>query len=238
MKVTVLSPHIDDAAYGVALSVGAFVRNKIDVTILNCFTYTNWTIRFVSKDLDEIRLLRKNEDVNFYKLYNAPINIVNLEMIDAPLRNQYFFQSKTVGKEQMEVVDQLEKHLEKIEGLLLCPLAIGNHIDHLICLEAVTRLYGKKEIVFFEDMPYARRICYQEIDNHLKNLEKRLNVSLTSHIQSMHNCCINKAEAIRIYETQLNDEIHQEIVTQLKDLSGERVWGESRLIEMLKKSCL
>ena len=238
MKVTVLSPHIDDAAYGVALSIGDFVRNKLDVTILNCFTYTNWAIRFVSRDLNEIRSLRKNEDVSFYKLYNAPINIVNLEMIDAPLRKGYIFKSEALEKEEIEVVDQLEKHLERIDGLLLCPLAIGDHIDHVICLEAVIRLYSKKDILFFEDMPYAHRICTEEINNHLKKLEKRLNVSLISHIQSMQNCCISKAGAIRLYETQINDQIHDEIITHMNGLGGERVWGEGRLIAILKQSCL
>ena len=57
MKIFILSPHIDDAAYGLTLSISQFLNSGIDVTIINCFTVTQWTIRFVSKEQEVISKL-------------------------------------------------------------------------------------------------------------------------------------------------------------------------------------
>ena len=235
IKITVLSPHIDDAAYGLALTISECVKSKIDLTILNCFTYTKWAIRFVSKDLNEISLLRKNEDASFYKQFDFPIKIVNLEMVDAPLRNNYIFKSKALAEDEWLIVDQLKKYLETLHGILLCPLAIGDHIDHVICVEAAIQLYDKLNIVFFEDLPYAARIMEDQIHAHVQNLEQRLKVRFTNHIGDLKSCTIDKEKSVNLYKTQINDEICAEIIAHLNRLSGERLWGEPHLIQALKK---
>jgi len=239
MKINILSPHIDDAAYCLALTISKCAKSKMEITIINCFTVTKWAIRFVSKDVKEISDLRKKEDVEFYNNYKVPITIVNLDLLDAPLRNGFIFQEKSFEETEWQIVEHLKNYLGKNrEGILFCPLGIGDHIDHAICREAVVHLYEKMDVLFFEDLPYASRISEFEIMEHLKNLEKRLAVKLLHEINSCENCIVNKEEVIRLYKTQINDKICAEIIAYMNAVCGERFWGEARIIAQLKKSYL
>lgn len=237
MKIFILSPHIDDAAFGLTLTISELVSNNIPVTIINCFTVTKWTaIPVADKSIDAVSFLRKNEDVSFYKSFKRNINIINLDLLDAPLRNGYIFQSRPFEQNEWELIDNLGKLIEKhVDGLLFCPLAIGNHIDHAVCREAVIRLYKNTNVIFFEDLPYARRISDNQLKSHVKSLEEQLEVNFTNCIINSENSRIDKNRAIRLYESQLNEEICSEIVIHMNTLKGERLWGEEDKIEELRK---
>ncbi len=235
-KIFILSPHIDDAAFGLALTISKCANNNIPVTIINCFTITKWTaIAVENKEIDAVSLLRKNEDAAFYKALNSNINIINLDLLDAPLRNGYIFQEQHFKQNELKLVEELKKLLQlHVDGLLLCPLGIGNHIDHAICREAVVQVYKNMNVLFYEDLPYANRITSSQIATHLKELEERLQVQLSSHIDGLHNCTIDKEQAIRVYKSQVNDEICSEIIAHLTAVSGERLWGEAEVIKELR----
>jgi LmbE family N-acetylglucosaminyl deacetylase len=236
-KIYILSPHIDDAAFGLALTISKCANNNIPVTIINCFTVTNWTaIAVENKEINAVSLLRKTEDAEFYKTIGN-ITIVNLDLIDAPLRNGYIFQQQPLQQNEIELIDELEKLIEKyVDGLLFCPLGIGHHIDHAICRAAVLKLYKKIKVLFYEDLPYARRISAKQIDNHINQLEQQLDVQLTNHTDGFLNCKIDKEQAIRLYKSQMNEEIASEIIAHLNLLKGERVWGEDAVIAELKEA--
>lgn len=235
-KVCILSPHIDDAAFGLTLTISKFINSKIPVTIINCFTVTKWTGVFVSREIEVVSRLRKEEDVAYNQFFNSNINIINLDLLDAPLRNGYIFQNQPFQQNELELIEDLRKLLEQyVDGLLLCPLAIGNHIDHAICREAVIQLYKQMNVIFFEDLPYAQRIRESQIHKHIKNLEEKLNVRLVSNTSGLGNSTINKMEAIDVYKSQLNDEIRSEIIDHMNALGGERLWGEAFEIEKIEK---
>lgn len=234
-KIFILSPHIDDAAFALTLTISKLLNNKIPVTIINCFTVTRWTGVFVSKDIEVVSRLRKEEDAEYNKLFNAQINIINLDLLDAPLRNGYIFQNQSFQQNELDLIEDIKKLLNQhVDGLLLCPLAIGNHIDHAICREAVIGLYKKLNVIFFEDLPYAQRIGEDQIHRHIKDLEEKLDVKLESYTDGMQSGTTNKEQAIRVYKSQLNEEICSEIVGHMNALGGERLWGEAGEIEVLK----
>lgn len=237
LKLFILSPHYDDAAYALTLHIAGFVDNKTPLTIINCFTITQWTAHAVEeKGINEISLLRKKEDEAFYKLFDPHIGCIDLQLLDAPLRNDYIFQYKQFNSDEWEVVKVLRNNLEKhVNGFLLCPLGIGKHIDHAICREAVSQLYSTIHVVFYEDLPYAARISPDEITLYVTDLENRLGVKLNYHIYNPENCAINKELAIRVYESQMKDEFSSEIIAYMNKLSGERLWGETELLEQLKR---
>lgn len=236
LNICILSPHIDDAAYGLALTISQCVNNQIPVTIINCFTVTQWTaVPVATKEITEVSLLRKTEDAAFYKALKGPVSIINLDLLDAPLRNGYIWQNKPFEPNEKDLVEELKDLLElHVDGLLLCPLGIGNHIDHAICRAAVLKLYKKVNVLFYEDLPYARRISEEQIRMHIKNLEEELGVRMSNRIDGLLNCCINKEQAIRVYKSQINDEICAEIIAHMNGLAGERIWGEVELINGLK----
>src|SRR5215210_3963570 len=232
-KIIILSSHIDDAAFGLTLTIEKLINNKVPLTIINCFTITRWTGVFVSRDIEVVSRLRKEEDAEYNKLFNSQINIINLDLIDAPLRNGYIFQNQPFQQNELELIEDLKKLLEQhvLNGILLCPLAIGNHIDHVICREAVVKLYKKFHVIFFEDLPYAQRIGEDQIHRHIHNLEVQLGLKLKSFTSSSDNSIIDKDQAIGVYKSQLNEEICSEIVGHMNALGGERLWGEDGAIE-------
>ena len=235
MKVYILSPHIDDAAFGLTLTIGKLISKKIPVTIINCFTITKWTGVFVSKDIKVVTQLRKQEDAVFNQLFNSSLNIIHLDLLDAPLRNGYIIQNKPFEQNEWQLVENLKSYLEtNFDGLLFCPLGIGNHIDHAIAREAVLQLYKRIPVLFYEDLPYAFRITYEQIQRHVKDLEARLNVKLCNDINVFNNNLQEKEKAIRTYKSQVNEEIVSEITSHLKNLGGERLWGEAANLNLLR----
>lgn len=235
MKVYILSPHIDDAAFSLALTISRFTDNNIPVTIINCFTVTKWTaIPVKNKEIEAVSRLRKNEDAKFYKKV-GDINIINLDLLDAPLRNGYIFQNQPFQQNEWELIETLKKLLEQnIDGLLLCPLAIGNHIDHAIGREAMIALYTKLDVIFFEDLPYAQRISEDQIRRHVHILEDQLEVEFSNYIISSKSRQIDKKQSISVYESQLNEEIASEIISHFNAWDGERIWGEIKNMEILR----
>jgi LmbE family N-acetylglucosaminyl deacetylase len=237
LKIFILSPHYDDAAYGLSLHIAGFVNNRIPLTIINCFTVTQWTAHAVEeKGVNEISLLRKREDEAFYCLFGPDIQCVDLHLLDAPLRNNYIFKYKPFDHGEWEVVETLKNKLKKhVNGLLLCPLGIGNHIDHAICREAVSELYRSLDVVFYEDLPYAARISPEEVTLYVNDLESKLGVKLSNHTYNLQDCNPDKELAIRVYESQMKDEFSAEIIAYMNKLSGERLWGETELLEKIKR---
>lgn len=235
LKVYILSPHIDDAAFGLTLTISKLINNKIPVTIINCFTVTRWTGVFVSRDIEVVSRLRKEEDAEYNRLFHSQIKIINLDLLDAPLRNGYIFQNQPFQQNELDLIEELGGLLEQhiVGGTLLCPLAIGNHIDHAICREAVVKLYKKLNVIFFEDLPYAQRIGEDQLRRHIHNLEEQLGVRLVNYTSGLENATIDKDKAIRVYKSQLNEEICLEIVGHMNVLSGERLWGEEGQIKGL-----
>jgi len=235
-KIFVLSPHIDDAAFGLALTISKCANNNIPVSIINCFTVTKWTaISVETKEVNAVSRLRKNEDEAFYETFNSNINIINLDLLDAPLRNGYIFQQQPFQPNELELIDELSKLVEaNVDGLLLCPLGIGNHIDHAICRAAVLKLYNKIPVLFYEDLPYAKRITQQQIEEHIKELSLELGYNLSHHVDGLLNCTINKEETIRLYKSQMNEETASEIIAHMNALKGERIWGEESIITQLR----
>jgi LmbE family N-acetylglucosaminyl deacetylase len=235
LKVYILSPHIDDAAFCLALHIAKFVDANVPVMLVNCFTISAFTtINCGVKGKDDVSVLRKKEDIAFNRLFNTAINIINLDLLDAPLRNQYIHQFHQFNPVELEIIEVIKNFLtENADGLILCPLALGNHIDHTICIEAVVQLYQNKQVLFYEDLPYTARVDRDEIDSHIKDLEEKLNVKLSSYIES-GIAKINKEEAISVYKSQVNEEITLEIISYMHQLGGERLWGEDKKMDYFK----
>nr|WP_242691789.1 PIG-L family deacetylase [Pedobacter sp. SYSU D00823] len=233
-----MSPHFDDAAYGLTLTISKLLNSDVPVKLINCFTVTRWTaIPVESKETEAISLLRAGEDQSYNALFDSKIDIVNLDLLDAPLRNNYIFRFKALAEDELALAEDLRgKLIREVEGVLLCPLSIGDHVDHVICLEAVLKLYAQLDIAFYEDLPYSARITEEQIVNHVEQVANRLQVSLIPLVNNMSNCSIDKSTAVRVYQSQMNEDIHSEILAHMENLQGERIWGEEKVLEKLKFS--
>nr|WP_255537140.1 PIG-L family deacetylase [Pedobacter sp. SYSU D00873] len=233
-----MSPHFDDAAYGLTLTISKLLNSNVPVKLINCFTVTRWTaIPVESKETEVVSLLRAKEDQSYNALFDSAIDIVNLDLLDAPLRHDYIFRFKALEEDELELAEDLRSRLlQEVEGVLFCPLSIGDHIDHVICLEAVLKLYRELDIVFYEDLPYSARITETQILAHVQQVAERLKVNIVPLLNTLSNCSIDKGTAVRVYESQMNEDIHSEILAHMQNLQGERIWGEERVLEKLRLS--
>jgi LmbE family N-acetylglucosaminyl deacetylase len=236
-KIFILSPHFDDAAYSLTLTISKLIDIGASITIINCFTITKWTALPVeNKDVTSVSKLRATEDLEYSKLFNPPINVINLDLLDAPLRNGYIFQNQPFQPNEQELIEELKKLLlVHVDGILFCPLAIGNHIDHAICREAVTGLYHDLDVIFFEDLPYTQRIGEDQVYRHIHKLEEQLGIPIVNETIQLADYGINKEQAIQVYKSQLNEEIAAEIIGYLHAIGGERLWGEAQTLKLLPK---
>lgn len=232
--IFILSPHIDDAAFSLALTISQLVACGLPVTIINCFTISRFTAVVGPKDRETVTWLRKSEDQAFNELLNLQLRLINLDLYDAPLRNNYIWSSQPFDPAEISLVHRVSSELNRIvDGLLFCPLGIGDHIDHLICKEAVLQMDPPVRALFYEDLPYASRITNEQKDFYIRLLEGRLNRTLSSRIEGSQSIGVDKEKAIHLYKTQMNDEISSEIISYLRAVGGERVWGDQETLAVL-----
>src|SRR5262245_14394493 len=159
--VTVLSPHQDDSAFSLAITICALVNAGHRVRIVNCFTVSNYApYAAAATSTGEIRQIRRLEDREFVSRIGHGVDVIDLDMLDAPLRLDCSVSA--VRRRTMNARDDTDARriagvLTRLTGkMLLAPAGLGNHIDHLVAREAGLRVSAAGYPVgFYEDLPYA-----------------------------------------------------------------------------------
>lgn len=176
MRLTVLSPHPDDAAFSLALTLRRWSRAGAEITILNFFTRSAYA-PFAPFAAD-VSSLRAREDRRSIGMLEKSIQVRSLRLLDAPLRLGIDFGSITNPDAFTPPDDEVAKLAQRMHGffrntLLLAPLALGDHIDHRTVHSAAIKAAAGREVAFYEDLPYAswtdeavirKRVCALEHD--------------------------------------------------------------------------
>ena len=151
-RLVVVSPHLDDAV----LSAWSALRDHGDATVVTCFAgeppsgipASDWDRRGgATCAVDRVRL-RRTEDRAVLDALGA--NAVHLEHLDAPYRDP--------GDDEVLVrlTDTLRPHLRDA-GLVLAPLGLGSHPDHVAAREAALGAAPTGRLQLYADLPYASR---------------------------------------------------------------------------------
>lgn len=180
-RMLVICPHFDDACF----SVGGFLLKKSleSVTILTVFSKTQQApnyrffypliktaytlhMNFLNRTLVEvISKMRKKEDSQFCRHIGAIQSILPYE--DSSIRRCSSINPSYDGDEidgtiiGKLVFESIKKYVfSEAFDSILCPLGIGNQVDHLIVMNALMRIFNTKQypelnIFFYEDMPYS-----------------------------------------------------------------------------------
>jgi LmbE family N-acetylglucosaminyl deacetylase len=179
-KILVICPHFDDACF----SVGGLLSRKTSakVAVLTVFSKSQSSpnsllLRSFSKASKFSKLnflrglatefvsrLRQKEDWRFCDSVSAAQHLLPFE--DSELRGYskpFLANMDWVDKDPVynSVFTAIEKCVSPGSyDSILCPLAIGNHVDHLIVLKAFLQILHKNrdiaaEVFFYEDLPYA-----------------------------------------------------------------------------------
>src|SRR6266699_3955722 len=141
-QINVISPHRDDAAFSLGLTIGACVDLGIPVRVVNCFTVSAYAPFHSATSVEEITELRASEDRLFRSVTGLSDQGSDLGYAEAPIRlpfrTWHVCNSRRLTAADLSDIHKLSEDLRAAHatGALLLPLAIGNPIDHRIVLHA------------------------------------------------------------------------------------------------------
>jgi len=169
-----ISPHFDDAVLscGGLISMLAGRGNPVEIMTVNAGIpepgpgtelidriHAAWK----TGTPEETILLRRNEDKNASLRTGAAV--CHLSLVDAIYRRnkagQYLYTEDVfdpIHEQEQEIVSQaalqISSNLQK-EDMVICPLALGSHVDHVISRQAVESL--GIQLLYYADIPYLFR---------------------------------------------------------------------------------
>lgn len=176
MRVAVLSPHRDDAAFSCALTLHALLRAGAQVTVLNVFTRSDYavdlrTVQGGQANVDAVSAARLLEDEAFLRDLTASAGreqsaatLHDLHWLDAPLRltvaTESVLESPLTPEQVVVQAAELATQLAMLAEaeFVFAPMALGDHIDHRVAREAARRCVPVQRLCWYEDLPYAARM--------------------------------------------------------------------------------
>jgi LmbE family N-acetylglucosaminyl deacetylase len=237
--LVVISPHRDDAAFSLGLLLVTWAERGRPLQIINCFTISDYAPLRQGVGTAEVTRLRRNEDDAFAVRLGAHFRWHDLGLLDAPLRlgcSSDIVCELVPGDRDAADIDVLARALEAAmgQGVLLAPLAIGNHIDHAITLLACTRLSTRCPLAFYEDLPYAAELDLEDIQSPVGAVAAASGRTLEPVVVSHPDAECQKEQLIRLYESQLSEEERLLILSHTRGLGGERIWADRDGAEILR----
>ena len=216
-NVLIISPHLDDAVLSCGDLIDKFIDDKYNVDILTIFSkdvnkkdLSNAAIKFHSNCFlpNNPMKYRKIEDKKAHKYLKCNSFYLNkLECLYRKKNNKFLYPNLDeiyhFEKEDTEIVETLEKELSKIINsydIVLAPLGLGNHADHLVCNKAINNIKNKikNELYFYEEVAY---VCYYYRKNAISNWGDNLNSKI---IKLSDKNFTKKINSILFYKSQLN----------------------------------
>lgn len=248
MKILVLSPHRDDAAFSLTLAIQAWLRAGHTVDVLNIFTRSDYAPFSDAESLHAndrasfVTALRRREDEAWRKQQGSVVlqridpnlgvlTLIDLNFKDAPIRLR-------CPPEEIftRAVDPNDKAIAKLGGALersahaalVVPLALGDHIDHRTVREAALRTGGTQPLAFYEDLPYA---ASPDVLSNLSVLTSELARALATPLTpalgpASPNAVAIKLRAALCYDSQIDNATAELIAQFATRYSGaERLWA-------------
>ncbi|WHT23235.1 hypothetical protein N8J89_19820 [Crossiella sp. CA-258035] len=235
----VVSPHPDDAV----LALGGLLAAR-GGRVLDVFSVETWTSRpyYAARPELTTRLLVAEELVACRVLAAEPELLGFLDAADRPERAAGFLAPDPVAGHTGEpelfaaLTARLAKELAGCAEVYL-PLAVGGHVDHLACREAVLALAARgalrnSRLHFYEDQPYSLFTSAGELS---AALAPRLRAAGLDRLQSRllpMDAIAGQAkqEALKAYRIQVRAGIRRRVARYGRALGGpgaaaERVWS-------------
>ena len=171
--IVIVSPHLDDALLSCADHARAWLQQGHEVRVLTLFSAAGPCVSPVlgghaaaSFEAENHMQQRREEDVE--ALACIGLCAEHLGLVDAGFRGsdgtadfQHLAQllCGSVGPGGAALVTQATLALcSRMAGVsrVLCPLAVGGHVDHVITRRACEAAAEAKLLSYYADMPYAR----------------------------------------------------------------------------------
>jgi len=248
LKILILSPHRDDAAFSLAIAITNWLTARHTVTILNVFTrsryapYSDAAFVHENDQLSYVSAMRLREDEHFLrritetlpKGLKSNLHMADLNLKDAPIRLRIPHEelSDTAVNSADPAIEKIRKALAKqsesgaMEALVL-PAALGKHVDHLTVREAALPLTAGIPSAFYEDLPYATTHPSATTDlESLRESAEQRDEPLSPVLYQIESAVERKRKLILGYASQIDDEagtLISNFATRYD--GGERLWA-------------
>ncbi len=254
MKILILSPHRDDAAFSLSIAITNWLTARHTVTLLNVFNrsryapYSDAAFVHENDELSYVTAMRLREDELFVRRIKESLpkglknklHMVDLNLKDAPIRLRIPLEqlSETPVNPTDPSIDKIRKALAKHSELgtmeaLVLPAALGSHVDHLTIREAALALTTNIPAAFYEDLPYAATLPSAATDlDTLRDSLSALNAPLSPLVYQMESAVERKRKLVLGYASQIDDEAGNLIATFAANYDGgERLWANQQWLD-------
>jgi LmbE family N-acetylglucosaminyl deacetylase len=241
MKIAVLSPHRDDAAFSLGLTIGHWLQQGHAVEIVNVFTRSEYA---PFSDVDSLHpndrvsfasATRKREDEAWAKLYaglpgKGKLSFTDLNLKDAPLRLHCSVEEVHHREPLLteKVVLKIKRALEELRSdALVLPLGVGDHVDHLTVRQAALPSDVRTmPIAFYEELPEAQQAA---IDAAVQGSSLEAAMPLEPFFvqePSEADAVVKRKQKIALcYDSQIDDATAEQIAKFCSSYEGrERIW--------------
>ena len=166
-----ISPHLDDAIFSVGALLWSLRRRGWRVVVATVFAGnverpSGFALacqldKGLAADVDYMAL-RRDEDRQACKTIDVEPR--HLPLLEAPHRGYsnaaaLFHSVLPTDRVQIQVQAELAAVLTDVQPeVVLAPLAVGGHVDHLITRSAVEAIFAPRRLRLWEDWPYIDSI--------------------------------------------------------------------------------
>lgn len=226
-----LGAHCDDLAFslGGALFDGHF-GPVLPVTV---YTVSNYSRRHPPTAVAAIGKRRQEEDRRFFVRILSCASPLWLGRLDAPLRlgiepaETRNIQIPLDGEDDSLAAELV--HLPFSFERVVAPLALGGHIDHRLVRAAAVSFRKNRNLLFYEDLPYAGEMNPEEILTAVAALAEEMEGEPTPYLLPSPSILPSRQWAIRCYSSQVGPGSLEQLMTQPRrlgtgDLPAERLW--------------
>ena len=237
MKILVVSPHRDDAAFSLGLAIGTWLEGGHKVHVVNCFTrsefapYSEVDHLHPNDRMPRISAIRSREDQAWLRLYGPGLSLSDLNLKDAPLRRHTPLENvcsipvDPADKAILKVGKAIER---ETPGVLLLPLGLGSHVDHLTVRDALLPAsHTDLPVAFYEDLPDAAKpIVADTIATVAESLHGDLLPAFAAAPSDSRAATDRKRRLALCYDSQVDTEVTEEIAGFCERYEGrERLWA-------------
>lgn len=247
VRIAVISPHRDDAAFSLGLSIERWLRDGHRVHVLNCFTqsenapYSDADALHPNDRVSFVSALRKREDAAWNKLLGGGLQITDLDLLDAPLRL-----ACSVDEVMDAAIRPGDRAVARVAGAIAklaragasgdlaiaLPLALGGHIDHRVTRQAGLEALAEVSlpIAFYEDLPYAVwETAAESIPNSAESTALELQIAFAERgTDDPAPRASRKRRMAECYDSQFDSQITEQIASFCERYEGrERLWANA-----------
>jgi LmbE family N-acetylglucosaminyl deacetylase len=229
--VTILSPHLDDAAFSLCLTLRVWAQQNVVLNVLNFFTLSAYAPRASTTEVEAITRIRRAEDEAVLSSISPEICVESLELLDAPLRLgidlQQIINPQSASLIAEEDVSTVRSAIAaRTAGhFVLAPLGLGDHLDHLVVHRSALEAVPPETLGFYEDLPYATWTQTAVRDRKLASAGRHLHSRYRPIVMKSPDAMALKQAIIAGYSSQIDPHEVQGIASFAATYGGgEQIW--------------